>query len=391
MRYLVQILTGLVFFVVGALILMHFMPGSASLARSIGVPESVIELVAREEPDAQPAQSNSRRRNQGPLVVVVEPAGEGRVNDRLSALGDGDAIRSVAVTPFVSGQIAEVMVNAGDRVKQGQVVARLDDEVEKIALDRAKVDLKSAETTLTRNRDLKKIVSGADLQIAETAVDTARLAVAGAQVNLERRLIRSPIDGVAGIVNITQGDYVTSATQIVTVDDRSRLLVDFWAPERFAGLVEEGQEVSAQPISRPGKSYTGKIAAIDNRIDPASRTIHLRAEIANDGDELRAGQSFDVTLALGGDRWPSVNPLSVQWDSQGSFVWRVKDGKVERVAAAVIERNPDRVLVDAKLAAGDMIVTEGLQRLRNGAEVQIYGEKKPDADKVADAAPAVKP
>lgn len=391
MRYLVQILTGLVFFVVGALILMHFMPGSASLARSIGVPESVIELVAREEPDAQPAQSNSRRRNQGPLVVVVEPAGEGRVNDRLSALGDGDAIRSVAVTPFVSGQIAEVMVNAGDRVKQGQVVARLDDEVEKIALDRAKVDLRSAETTLTRNRDLKKIVSGADLQIAETAVDTARLAVAGAQVNLERRLIRSPIDGVAGIVNITQGDYVTSATQIVTVDDRSRLLVDFWAPERFAGLVEEGQEVSAQPISRPGKSYTGKIAAIDNRIDPASRTIHLRAEIANDGDELRAGQSFDVTLALGGDRWPSVNPLSVQWDSQGSFVWRVKDGKVERVAAAVIERNPDRVLVDAKLAAGDMIVTEGLQRLRNGAEVQIYGEKKPDADKVADAAPAVKP
>jgi RND family efflux transporter MFP subunit len=391
MRYLVQILTGLIFFVVGALILMHFMPGSASLARSIGVPDPVIALVAREEPDAQPAQSNNRRRNQGPLVVVVEPAGEGRVNDRLNALGDGDAIRSVAVTPFVSGQIAEVMVNAGDRVKQGQVVARLDDEVEKIALDRAKVELKSAETTLTRNRDLKKIVSGADLQVAEAGVETARLAVAGAELNLERRLIRSPIDGVAGIVNITQGDYVTSATQIVTVDDRSRLLVDFWAPERFAGLIEEGQEVSAQPIARPGKSYTGKIAAIDNRIDPASRTIHLRAEIANDGDELRAGQSFEVMLALGGDRWPSVNPLSVQWDSQGSFVWRVKDHKVERVAAAVIERNPDRVLVDAKLAVGEMVVTEGLQRLRNGAEVQIFGEKKKDADKVADAAPAVKP
>lgn len=389
MRYLVQILTGLVFFVVGALILMHFMPGSASLARSVGVPEPVIALVAREEPDAQPAQTGNRRRNQGPLVVVVEPAGEGRVNDRLTALGDGDAIRSVAVTPFVSGQIAEVMVNAGDRVKQGQVLARLDDEVEKIALDRAKVELKSAETTLTRNRDLKKIVSGADLQVAEAAVETARLAVAEADVNLERRLIRSPIDGVAGIVNITQGDYVTSATQIVTVDDRSRILVDFWAPERFAGLVEEGQEISAQPISRPGKSYAGKIAAIDNRIDPASRTIHLRAEIANDGDELRAGQSFEVTLALGGDRWPSVNPLSVQWDSQGSFVWRVKDHKVERVAAAVIERNPDRVLVDAKLAKGDMVVTEGLQRLRNGAEVQIYGEKKKDADKVADATKGV--
>ena len=156
-------------------------------------------------------------------------------------------------------------------------------------------------------------------------------------------------------------------------------------PERFTGLVREGQSVEAKPIARPGKSYPGKIEAIDNRIDPASRTLHVRAEIENEGDTLRAGQSFEVVLNLPGDSWPSVSPLAIQWDSEGSYIWRVgKDNKIERIAAAIIQRNPDDVLVDAKVVPGDRIVIEGLQRLRNGVVVRIFGEKA-EQEKVADA------
>jgi RND family efflux transporter MFP subunit len=388
MRILSQLLTFLVFLVVGSLILMHFMPGSARLARQIGVPETIVKIVAREQPEAKSAnagQGNRRGGNNGPLVVVVVPAGEGKVNDRLQAIGDGDAIRSVIVTPLVSGQIAEVMIRNGEKVVAGQVVARLDDDVEKIAVASAKVALQASENKLTRNEDLKQIISRADLQDAQSAVESARLVLSAAELSLSRRLIRTPVTGVAGIVNISIGDYVSVSSPIVTVDDRSKLLVDFWVPERFTGLVREGQVVEANPIARPGKSYAGKISAIDNRIDIASRTLHLQAEIPNEGDELRAGQSFQVVLNLGGDRWPSVAPLAIQWDSNGSFVWRInKDKKAERVAAVVIERNPDSVLVDAKLNPGDLIVTEGLQRLRNGAPVKIFGEKD-DAEKVADA------
>jgi RND family efflux transporter MFP subunit len=389
MRIVTQLLTGLVFFVVGALILMHFMPGSAVFARKLGVPESVVTLVAREEPQAKPGGNTDKpRRGQnfgGPITVVVQPAIEGKVNDRLNAIGDGDAIRSVAVTPLVSGQIAEMMVRPGQQIKGGDIIARLDDDVEKIAVAKAKVALQSAEDKLTRNEDLKKIISRADLQDAQSAVETARLAMSEAQLNLERRAVRSPFGGVAGIVNVSSGDYVTVSTPIVTVDDRSRLLIDFWVPERFTGLIREGQEVQANPIARPGKSFSGKISAIDNRIDIASRTLHIQAEIPNEGDQLRAGQSFEVVLNLGGDSWPAVAPLAIQWDSNGSFVWRItKEKKAERVAAVVIERNPDKVLVDAKIRPGDLIAVEGLQRLRNGAEVKIFGEKA-DAEKVAEA------
>lgn len=390
MRILTQLATFVVFLVVGGLILLHFMPGSADLARSVGMPESLIELVARETPTAGPGmRKNANRR--GPegdgITVAAVPADEGKVNDRLQAIGDGDAVQSVTVTPLAAGQIAEVFVKAGEKVTKGQVLARLDDDVEKIAVEKARVSLKSAEQTLTRNQDLKKIISRADLEVAQTAVETARLAVAEAELNLARREIRAPTGGVAGIVAVEVGDYVSNSTPIVTIDDRSSLIVDFWVPERFTGLVKEGQEVIAKPVARPGKSYAGRILAIDNRIDVASRTLHIRAEIPNEGDELRAGQSFEVVLNLPGDTWPSVNPLAIQWDSEGSFVWRVVDGKVERVPAAIIQRNPDSVLVDAKIAKGDLIVTEGVQRLRDGARVKIFGEDD-QPEKVAKASAA---
>ncbi|MBL0374424.1 efflux RND transporter periplasmic adaptor subunit [Rhizobium sp. KVB221] len=385
MRFVTQLLTGFVFFVVGALILLHFMPGSATFARKIGIPEAIVSVVAREVPDAGPGNNSRRGQNaSGPLVVVVKPASDGKVNDRLKAIGDGDAIRSVAVTPLVSGQISELRIRPGQKVKAGDVIARLDDDVEKIAVSKAKVILEGAKSILRRSEDLKKIISRADYDIAERAVDTARLAVAEAELNLARRAVLSPVTGIAGIVNFSVGDYVTFSSAIVTIDDRSRLLVDFWVPERFTGLIREGMTVQANPIARPGEVYSGTISAIDNRIDAASRTLHIQAEIPNENDQLRAGQSFEVVLNLGGDTWPAVDPLAIQWDSSGSYVWRVKDHKVERVAASVIERNPDKVLVDAAIKPGDMIVTEGLQRLSNGATVKIFGEKEA-ADKVADA------
>ena len=390
MRVVTQLLTGLVFLVVGGLILMHFMPGSAKLARQVGVPESMIHLVAREEPTAKAPQEGANRRGGREQTVVVKAAEQGKINDSLRAIGDGDAIRSVAVTPLVSGQIAEMLIKPGQRVKAGDVIATLDDDVEKIALQTAKVALESAANKLTRNEDLKKIISQAEYQDTQTAVETARLVAAAAQLAVERRVVRSPIDGIAGIVNADVGDYVTVSTPLVTIDDRSRLLVDFWVPERFTGVLKEGQEVAAKPIARPGKSFPGKIEAIDNRIDPASRTLHVRAAIENEGDALRAGQSFEVVVSLPGDNWPSVSPLAILWDADGSYVWRVTDDKkVERVSAAIIQRNQDDVLVDGDIKPGDRIIIEGLQQLRAGATVKIFGEKA--NDKVADAARTVKP
>jgi RND family efflux transporter MFP subunit len=401
MRILIQLATGLVVLAIGLVVFVWTIPGAPDLAVKLGVPRSMLAAIGKpyvERKAGEPApgiagQTNGRRGPSGPPVVVVREAGMGRTNDRVKAIGDGDAIRSVTVTPLVAGQISKLLVHAGQKVNEGDVIARLDDDAEKIAVEKSRVALQSANNTLARNEGLKKIISQADLQDAQSTVETAKLALAEAELNLKRRAIVAPISGVAGIVSVTEGDYVTVSSAIVTIDDRSRLLVDFWVPERFSSLLAEGQPITATAISRPGQAVSGKIVAIDNRIDAASRTLRLQAEIANDSDSLRAGQAFEVGIALAGDTWPSVEPLSIQWDSQGSFVWRIRDKKAERVAVTIIERNPESVLVKADIAKGDKIVIEGLQRLRAGAEVRLQGEgdpagkdgKKPD-DKTADAA-----
>jgi RND family efflux transporter MFP subunit len=120
--------------------------------------------------------------------------------------------------------------------------------------------------------------------------------------------------------------------------------------------------------------FSGIVEAVDNRIDAASRTLRIRARIDNTADELRAGMSFNVSMRFAGDKYPAVDPLSVQWDSQGSFVWQVTDQKSHKVRVSIVQRNPDFVLIKADIKDGDAIVTQGLQRVREGGPVRVANE-----------------
>lgn len=124
---------------------------------------------------------------------------------------------------------------------------------------------------------------------SEIAEQGARLQLQAAELNLARRNITAPIDGIVGIVPVNIGDNVTTSIPIVTLDDRSEILVDYWVPERFANTVSVGQPVEAMSVARPGQVFSGVVEAVDNRIDAASRTLRLRAKIDNSSDELRAG------------------------------------------------------------------------------------------------------
>jgi RND family efflux transporter MFP subunit len=314
---------------------------------------------------------------------VTQAVVQGVVNDRLNAIGTGDAIRSVAVTPQASGTIREILIKSGDKVTQGQVLAKLDSEEQVIARGQAEVALKSAVEKSNLYHNIKSSVSRMDVFDSEIAEQGARLQLQAAELNLERRNIVAPIDGIVGIVPVNIGDNVTTSTPIVTLDDRSEILVDYWVPERFANTVSVGQAVEATSVARPGQVFSGVVEAVDNRIDAASRTLRIRARIDNSSDELRAGMSFNVTMRFAGDKYPAVDPLSVQWDSQGSFVWQVVDGKSLKVRVSIVQRNPDYVLVKADLKDGDAIVTQGLQRVRDGGAVRVATDVASSGEVVA--------
>ncbi|MGQ5717308.1 efflux RND transporter periplasmic adaptor subunit [Pseudochrobactrum asaccharolyticum] len=311
-------------------------------------------------------------------LVMTKPAQKQIVNDKLSAIGSGVALNTVALMPYSSGTIRQFLVSAGSVVKKGQIIAELDAENEQIAVEKAQVLLKDAEITQKRMTTLRASNTATQVQVvaADLALANAKLAVKDAELALSRRSVEAPIAGIVGILPVDAGNYVTSSTTIATIDDRSKLLIDIWVPERFAPQLRIGQAVSAVPTALPGKSFQGQISALDNMIDAASRTMRVRAEITNPSDVLRSGMSFTVTILFPGDQYLAVDPLSVQWDGDGSYVWRIgSDGMAERVAIRIIQRNASSVLVDSELAEGDVIVTEGVQNVREGGSVTIKGQK----------------
>ena len=355
---------------------------------SMGVPAGMVTSI---NPDvAEPAAatvagapaSSSRGGQRGGgesqvVLVATRPVGTGVVNDRLSAIGDGEAIQSVIVMPQATGTVNEILVKSGDMVKKGQILAQLDDDEQIILRDQAQVVLRSAREKSDTYRNLKSF-SRLDVLDAQIASETAQLTVTNAELALKRRSVVAPIDGIVGIVAVNIGDNVTTASNIVTIDNRTELLVDFWAPERFAVQVKPGMPVEAASVSRPGRTFEGSVEAVDNRVDPASRTIRIRARIPNVDDELRAGMSFGVTMRFPGETFPSVDPLAVQWDAKGSFVWHIVDHKSVKERVRVIQRNPDAILVSANLKDGDVVETEGFQRVRENGAVRIAGEKPPE-------------
>lgn len=350
--------------------------GRTALARAgiLSAEQPAVQTGAANEGAGAPRGQGGGRGNNATLVVTA-PVRDGTVNDRMNAIGNGEAIQSVIVTPQASGLISDILVSSGQSVKKGDVLARLDDDEQVIEREKAQVSLKSAVEKSSSYRNLRS-VARLDVLDAQIAEEAAKLALGTAELNLKRRNIVAPIDGITGIVAINVGDNATTQTSIVRIDDRSKILVNFWAPERFTTAIKLGMPVEATSISRPGETFKGKVEAVDNRVDEASRTVRVRAVFDNARDELRAGMSFAVTMGFSGENYPSVDPLAVQWDAGGSYVWRVKDDTSHKVRVQVIQRNPDSVLVKADLAQGEPLVIEGLQRVREGGAVRVAGQQK---------------
>lgn len=358
---------------------LRFYPGAPQTLASLGIEN--VPFAPQAAPETAAGGGNAAGRGNrgagGPpqSEVIAQPVIELTINDRLSAIGTGRAVRSVVVTPYDSGRLTEVAVESGSTVERGDVIARLDAEAQQIAHDRASVALRDAQARLERIEALRSSNTASAVQVteAELAVDNARLALRDAALDLERRSIEAPISGVVGILPITAGNFVTTQTEIATIDDRSEILIDFWVPERFAGMVSVGSALTAASVARPGEVFEGTVSAVDNRIDAESRTLRIQARLPNESDRLRAGMAFEVSMRFPGDTFPAVDPLAVQWGSDGAFVWAIRGGRAERVAIRIIQRNTDSVLVEAPLTLQDAVVTEGLHVVREGAEVRIAG------------------
>lgn len=381
-----QMLLSLVAVVVALGLWAFFVPSAQPMLDRMGI-YSLLGI----EPAAQVAQGGPGGGGfgpGGPASVIVDPVSAQVLSQRVSAIGDGRARHSVSVRSERTGSVRAVEVTSGQYVEQGAVMIRLEDRAEVIALERARLMLADAQDELARLTQLggSGAVTAVRIREAELAVQNAQLAIRQAEVDLEQTVITAPFAGWLGLVEVEVGDRIAAQDAIGVLTDRTQLTIEFRVPERAIGALTPGMEVQLRSMSGAPVPAPGRLTAVDNVVDRASRTLRVQAVVDNDADRLREGMAFEVTMDFPGETYPSVDALAVQWSSAGSFVWKVVDNKVQPVPVLIRQRNPGRVLVEGDLSEGDMVVIEGVQTLRPGAEVRPVADDAVARDTSANAA-----
>jgi RND family efflux transporter MFP subunit len=273
-------------------------------------------------------------------------------------------------------------------VREGQPLIRLDDAEQQVAVDRARIALDAARVTLDRSEQLSETnnITTAALNEARTAVQGAEIDLRGAEVELAKRTVVAPFGGTIGLTDVTIGDLVNSSKAIATLDDMSTVTVAFEVPERASGRVTVGQPLTATTAALAGETFAGEVSAVDSRVDPVARTLKVEASLPNEANVLKPGMALNIVIGFPGIEHPAVPSLAVQWDRDGPYVWKVVDDSVTRVGVDIVGRRSGIVLVaGADLSAGDEVVVEGLQRLREGARVQLIGGPPIGVDPAGDA------
>ncbi|MGJ8532917.1 MAG: efflux RND transporter periplasmic adaptor subunit [Alphaproteobacteria bacterium] len=298
--------------------------------------------------------------------VNVEP-----YTDLFSALGNVQADARVRVLSETSGRVTAVHMVPNVRIEAGSLLVSLNDELEKIAVRTAQIQLRQAQETLSRYEKLASTgtLTNISLADAQVAVDIAQAALDKANYDLEQRSIVAPIDGTPGLTDVQVGAFLNAGAELVTLTNTDNLTVEFTLPDRASELLRPGYPVRVTAPSRPGAVLEGEITAFDNEIDPQTRLIGARARFANVGRVLQPGSIVNVLVSNTNDPLPSVPVSALTWSREGATVWVANDGKVSKVPVVVRSRENDMVWLDADLADGTQIVIEGVQKLREGSQI----------------------
>ncbi|MGJ8587889.1 MAG: efflux RND transporter periplasmic adaptor subunit [Yoonia sp.] len=385
MNVMKQLILGIVAIAMAVAVWIAFVPSAVPFLERAGV----YDLIGIEPPVVGEESGSRRGFGGGPSMVVVAEVEAGRANARVSAIGDGRALRSVTVRSETTGMIRDLPVAPGSYVEAGTLVAQIDDEGERIALERARLVVADATGDVERLRQLgtSGTVAGASIREAELALRTAQLEVEQAEFDLKQRRITAPISGWVGLLEAEQGERVSAQDIIAVITDRSSIQIEFRVPERFINELSIGMPMEVTALARPDQALEGEIVALDNVVDRASRTLRVQGHLENQDDSLRVGQAFSVALSFPGETLPAVDPLAIQWTGEGSFVWVARDGEAVRVPVIIRQRNSDSVLVEGALSPGDLVITEGVQTLRPGAAVEIVTGAAMQAAPASAAAP----
>jgi membrane fusion protein (multidrug efflux system) len=318
------------------------------------------------------------------------PVREARLTLEAEALGTARANESVDVTAKVSNLVTAVRFAEGQQVRRGQVLIELDGREAQAELAIAEAALSESRSQFNRSRELytTRALSEAQLEQIEATLKANEARVAFARSRLSDTVISAPFAGRVGLRRVSVGSLINPGALITTLDDTSMIKLDFTIPETLLSSVEAGREIVARSVAWPGEDFAGKVASVDSRVDPTTRSVTVRALMPNERGMLKPGMFLTVRLARGSSNALLVPEQSLVPEQGNVFVYVVRDdNRVEKRQVRTGERRVGEVQIVAGLAVGEQVVTEGTQKLRDGAPVTVQTEPTARASNTADGAP----
>ncbi|WP_265499791.1 efflux RND transporter periplasmic adaptor subunit [Paracoccus beibuensis] len=305
------------------------------------------------------------------VPVETIPVETARFTDSVRAVGTARARRAIAVTSEASGRITRIAFTPGGAVAQGDLLLALDDRAEQADLMAAEATLAEAQAAFARQEQLNRSGSASDaaFQTARAALLRAEAERDSAQLALEDRRVTAPFDGVTGLTDLVEGQLLDSATPITTLDDLSAIEVDFAVPETLLPRLAQGQAVQLRSAAWPGRVFPAEIARIDTRVDPATRSIALRAQMDNGDRALAGGMFLQVELVLDERRAPAVPETALTVDGDRHLVLVARDGQAQHAEIEVGQQIDGLVEVVAGLEPGTPIIVSNLHRVSPGTAI----------------------
>jgi len=310
-------------------------------------------------------------RNSAPAAVTLAPVRALRISQKLEALGNARANESVDISTKTSNIVTEVTFRDGQRVKRGQVLVQLDSAQARADVAAAQAAVTESETLYNRSRELlnTQALSKSSFDQLEATLKANRARLAAANARLEDTVIRAPFSGRVGLRRVSVGTLVSPGDVITTLDDTSVIKLDFSVPENFLASLREGLSIRATAPAFPGRSFAGSVASIDSRVDMTTRSVTVRALLANDDGALKPGMFLNVILANDEREALVIPEEALSPEAERQYVYVVTDGKVSRREVRIGGRQPGTVEILTGLSAGERVIVEGTQKVRDGAIV----------------------
>jgi membrane fusion protein (multidrug efflux system) len=311
------------------------------------------------------------------VAKLVEPQ---PFEDRLEAVGTLAANESITVTSKVTAVITAIRFVEGQQVSAGQVLVATEDS-------EARANLAAAEAAELESRNAwergkliygQQLISKSELDQLDAKLKADHARVLAAQAQLAEHTVRAPFAGRVGLRRVSIGALVNAGTQITTLDDTATMKLDFSVPETFLAAVRAGLEIQARASAFPETLFTGKVATVDTRVDPETRSVAVRALLPNPKGLLRPGMFLTVNLIR--ERVDALlvpeQALVPEQDKQFVFVV-VADGDLRKAMKREVRigrRQPGIVEVVSGLAVGEQVIVEGTLKVRDGAPVTLPGD-----------------